>query len=273
MKTLADRLQQGFLNFLYLGRLLIHPQGAAANAAFQQDGQPLVDASHLYYDGISQGGILGSALTAFAPDFTRAVAGVPAMNFTVLMPRSTDWDLFAKIMYPAYPRQIERPLVFDLAQIVWDRGESDGVAAHITDDPLPNTPEHQLLLQVSFGDHQVSMYQAEVEARTIGARIHQPALAPGRSPQRDPFWGITALPSTPWNGSAITIWDAGPSVVRAPPLTNTAPRAGTDPHSLPRATPAARQQRSDFLQPNGTVDNVCGSAPCRSVTSAPENGG
>ena len=31
MKSLADRLQQGFVNQLYLGRLLIHPQGFAAD--------------------------------------------------------------------------------------------------------------------------------------------------------------------------------------------------------------------------------------------------
>ena len=36
--SLADRLQQGILNTLYLGRLLAHPQGFAANAAFQAGG-------------------------------------------------------------------------------------------------------------------------------------------------------------------------------------------------------------------------------------------
>jgi hypothetical protein len=78
MKTLADRLQQGFVNQLYLGRPLVHPQGFAANPAFQQGGVPIVDPGHLYYDGNSQGGILGGALTALAPDYTRAVLGVPA---------------------------------------------------------------------------------------------------------------------------------------------------------------------------------------------------
>ena len=33
--SLADRAQQGFLNFLYVGRALIHPEGAVAQAAFQ----------------------------------------------------------------------------------------------------------------------------------------------------------------------------------------------------------------------------------------------
>ncbi len=34
--TLADRLQQGMINFLFLGRAMIHPQGFAANAGFQR---------------------------------------------------------------------------------------------------------------------------------------------------------------------------------------------------------------------------------------------
>ena len=217
MKSLADRLQQGFVNQLYLGRLLIHPQGFAADPAFQPAGLPVLDTSNLFFDGNSQGGIFGGALTAFAPDFTRASLGVPAMNYSVLLPRSVDFDTYAKILNPAYPKQSDRPLVLDLAQILWDRGEPDGVAAHMTDDPLPNTPKHQVLMQVAFGDHQVSMFQAEVQARTIGARVHQPAFTAGRSPQKNPLWGISALPSGPYAGSGIVFWDAGAGTVPAPP--------------------------------------------------------
>ena len=35
---LGDRLQQGMLNELFLGRLMIHPQGFASDAAFHADG-------------------------------------------------------------------------------------------------------------------------------------------------------------------------------------------------------------------------------------------
>ena len=264
MKSLADRLQQGFVNQLYLGRLLIHPQGFAADPAFEG----ALDTSNLFFDGNSQGGIFGGALTAFAPDFTRAALGVPAMNYSVLLPRSVDFDVYAKILNPAYPKQSDRPLVLDLAQILWDRGEPDGVAAHMTDHPLPNTPKHQVLMQVAFGDHQVSMFQAEVEARTIGARVHQPAFTPGRSPQKNPLWGIGALPSGPYAGSGIVFWDAGAGTVAAPPLTNSPPRTGPDPHSFPRSTPAAREQKSQFLRAGGAVVDTCGGAPCASVTSS-----
>ena len=57
----ADRLQQGFLDQLYLGRLMIHPQGLASHAEFQQGGQPIFDNSQLFYDSNSQGGIMGGA--------------------------------------------------------------------------------------------------------------------------------------------------------------------------------------------------------------------
>ena len=84
--TLADRVQQGMLNFLYLGRLMIHPQGLGANPAFQTaDGKSLFDTRRLYYDGNSQGGIIGGALTAVAPDFTRATLGVLGMNYSTLL--------------------------------------------------------------------------------------------------------------------------------------------------------------------------------------------
>ena len=90
--TLADRLQQGFLNFLFLGRALIHPGGLAADPAFRRDGRPLIDTRRLFYYGNSQGGIAGGALTAVAPDFTRSVLYVGAMNYSLLLTRSVDFD-------------------------------------------------------------------------------------------------------------------------------------------------------------------------------------
>ena len=40
---LPDRLQQGFLDFMYLGRLMIHPDGFAVDPAFQFDGKSVID--------------------------------------------------------------------------------------------------------------------------------------------------------------------------------------------------------------------------------------
>jgi len=37
---------------------------------------------------------------------------------------------------------------------------------------------------------------------------------------------------------------------------------GPDPHSDPRNSPVARQQKSDFLQTGGMVTDVCSGLPC-----------
>ena len=169
--SLADRIQQGFLNQLYLGRLLIHPQGLTRAPRLRRASSTR---RALYYDGNSQGGILGTALTAIAPDFPRAVLGVPGINFSVLLTRSSNWDTYGAVFNPAYPRESERPLALALINMLWDRGEGDGCAHHVTTTRRAGTPAHRVLLHVSVGDWQVTPYQADVLARTIGASAHKP---------------------------------------------------------------------------------------------------
>jgi hypothetical protein len=293
---LADETQQGMLNFLYLGRLMIHPSGLTTNAAFKDgSGNSVLNTSRLFYDGNSQGGILGGALTALAPDFNRAVLGVPGMNYSTLLQRSVDFEPYAEGkfnsaicdlfpsplndvcnaapddtplgLYDNYPNELERPLIFSLMQLLWDRAEADGYAEHITTNPLPNTPPHTVLMDASFGDHQVADVAAEVEARTIGASIYQPALDPGRYWNPNGVFGIPAVPSFPFSGSALIYWDGGPlgfpGGTATPPNEDIPPRPpayGADPHSYPRNDVKARAQKSDFLQINGVVNNYCTTA-------------
>jgi len=278
--AIPDRLQQGLLDELYLGRALISPTGFSTDPAFHQDGTlasgSVLNTSHLYYNGNSQGGIMGGALTAVSPDFTRASLGVPAMNYSVLLPRSVDFDEFAKVLYGFYPNETARPLVLDLMQMLWDRGEPDGYATRMTSDPLPNTPAHQVLLDVAFGDHQVTDYQADVEARTIGVAAHRPVLFPGRWPDTDVLWDVPTISSYPYTGSAIYYWDGGPVReepagsgtilgTEPPPYENLPNRTGADPHGLPRATPAEQQLVSDFFDGAIQQSDSCGGGPCYSV--------
>ncbi len=275
--AVADRLQQGLLDELFLGRTLISSTGFTTNAAFHQDGTlsspSVLDTSHLFYNGNSQGGIMGGALTAISPDFTRASLGVPAMNYSVLLPRSVDFDEFAQVFYPYYPNQTTRPLVLDMMQMLWDRGEPDGYAERMTSNPLPDTPSHQVLMDIAFGDHQVSDYQADVEARTVGASAHHPVLYSGRWPSTNVLWNVPAIRSYPYTGSAAYYWDIGPireSPVGSgkfvgtepPPHENLPNRLGEDPHGAPRAAPAEQQLVSDFF--NGAIlkSDKCGHAAC-----------
>ncbi|HEU4979088.1 MAG TPA: hypothetical protein VFT42_09365 [Solirubrobacteraceae bacterium] len=271
--SLADRTQQGMLNFLYLGRALIHPQGLSTNPAFQAGGKPVFSTGHLYYDGGSQGGIMGGSLTAVAPDFTRAALGVPGMNYSVLLQRSVDFDEFAQVLYPAYPDQLQRPLILSLVELLWDRGEADGYAHHMTTDPLPDTPAHEVILDMAWGDHQVTNWATIVEARTIGARMRTPALQPFRT-EGDAFYGIPAIASYPATGSLFEVWDVGPlrtlsgGTVKGtppPPAGNEPNRPGVDPHG-PDASEqvSARAQIGAFLQPDdqSAITPVCDESPC-----------
>ena len=97
-----------------------------------------------------------------APDFTRAVLGVPGINFSVLLTRSSNWDIYGAVFNPGYPRQADRPLVLSLINLLWDRGEGDGWAHHVTTDPPPGTPAHRVLMHAAVGDFQVTTYQADV---------------------------------------------------------------------------------------------------------------
>jgi hypothetical protein len=275
--AVTDRLQQGALNMLYLGRLMLNPGGLASNGAFQQLGRSVIETSNLYYDGNSQGGIEGGMLTALSPDFRHAVLGVTGIDYAnVLVQRSTDFAPFGTLLYAAYPDPSLHPLLLDLMQQLWDRGEPDGYAEQMTTHPLPDTPSHQVLMQIAYGDHQVSMYAAAIEARTVGAFAYQPALdlSTNRAQDRNLFYGIPTIKAFPFNGSAVEIWDSGSGHTSPPPLTNTPPSETTtgdeqDPHEDPRNTPAAQQQISDFLAPTGTVTNVCGGTPCRSYDYTP----
>ena len=142
--------------------------GFSSDPAFQFGGQSVIDHGNgLYYYGNSQGGIAGGALTAVEPDITRTVLYVPGMNYSTLLTRSVDFADYALVLYPSYPNESERPLLLAMIQMMWDRGEPDGYANHMTSDPLPGTPAHHVLIDMAYGDHQVSNVATEVEARTI----------------------------------------------------------------------------------------------------------
>ena len=148
--------------------------------------------------------------------------------------------------------------------MLWDRGEGDGWAHHVTSDPPADTPSHRVLLHAAVGDFQVTTYQADVLARTIGASAHKPRPRPVA---RSSACRCSASPR-----SARPIRRLGDRLLgqrpprteeRTAPLENKPPREGSDPHGAPRATSAARRQKAGFLLTGDVVD-VCGGQPCRS---------
>jgi hypothetical protein len=293
---LADRGQQGELDFLYLARLMVHPRGFGANPAFQfADGTSIIDTTQPYYDGNSQGGIFGGTVCAVSVDVRRCVLGVSGMDYSILLPRSSDFvatqplsaldptrldptDPTASVGYSNvfdtfYPDQSQRILILDLIQTLWDRADPNGYASHMRGG-LPFTPAHEVLMQIGYGDHQVANITAEDEARTIGAGgLYPPLVAARYGPYQDVFWSIPQIAAFPYAGSAITMFDTGPvrppsewqqghDGTDPPPTSDTPNRSGEDPHEAPRRAVWGQQQKSDFLSPGGLVtDPQPGGAP------------
>ena len=256
---LADNLMQSLLNAQVLGNLMLNPRGFASNTAFQDpDHRTLLRTrGSLVYYGNSEGGIMGGALTALSTDVRRSVLGVPGMDYAVLLPRSADFAPFQGLVDDAYPDKAAQLLGYDILQMLWDRAEADGYAEQMVSG-LPRTPSHQILLEEAFGDHQVTNISTETEARTIGAELHVPALADGRSPEAEPFWGLVSIRGASPK-AAMFVWDTG---VPSEPLSDTPPVSGPDPHdTTPRTFPRFWSQMNTFFA-TGRVVDPCGGKPC-----------
>ncbi len=292
LPSLTDSSQQGMLNMMFLARAMKHPEGFAAQPAFQDgDGKALFTTNEVYYDGNSQGGIMGGAVVAVSRDVNRGVLGVPGMNYSTLLRRSVDFDIYAIPLNLAYHDDLDRSLVFSLMEMLWERAENNGYAHHMgtassSNTPYPNTPDNELLLQVGFSDHQVTMWSADVMARTIHAGVDRQDLAfPNRHPDEQEYALLDDLTvasgaqyiDKQYFGSALAIfdasWDAAPddrcatqSTLPAP-IGNVPPRnpesmpagqSNDDPHECPRREPSAKCQKSHFLYPISAVLNVNG---------------
>jgi hypothetical protein len=242
---LADRLQQGFINFILLGRLMISENGFNSHEAFRFNGVPIIDTQELYYNGNSQGGIEGGAYLALSPDTTRGVLGVGAANYSFLLQRSIDFDNFNVVFEQAYTSELDRTVLFALLQQLWDRGEPNGYTSRLIENPLPNTRPKKILIQNGINDSQVSHVATEIQARSLGI----PAVAPSAYPA----FGIQER-EAPFDGSAWVPYDVGGSAV---PLTNTAPSFENGVHEAVRRLDAAQRQIDAFLRPDGVVRNFC----------------
>ena len=135
--VIVDRLQQAVLNTLFLGRLMDSPQGFATNPDFQAGGRSVLDTSHLYYNGNSQGGIMGGVTLAVSPDVRRAALGVTGMDYgNLLLARSTDFTSFSQFLGLYYRDPSMYPVILDLFDQLWDRADPDGYAPYMTSHPL-----------------------------------------------------------------------------------------------------------------------------------------
>jgi hypothetical protein len=245
---LSERLHQGVLNQLLMARLLKSPAGLASDPAFIYGGTPVIDTSDVFWYGISQGGIEGGVVMALSQDATRGVLGVPAANYSTLLNRSVDFDLYFTFLKAGYPDAVERNLTLPLIQQLWDKSEPNGWYHHTIPGSLPNTPPHKVLVHMASSDAEVSNLGTEIMVRSMGM--------PQVAPPVQSYFGI-AEQTAPFDSSAMVESDGG---FPPEPTTNIPPPANTA-HGDMRARPAIQAQIDQFLRTGGTVQNFC-TGPC-----------
>jgi hypothetical protein len=212
----------------------------------------LVDATRVYYYGLSQGAIFGTAVMAYEPTVTRAVLGVGGANYSMLLDRSNDWPTYRTILQGAYPDALDVTLAISLFQMRWDKVEGSGIANTVLAGTATNVPPKQLLMQIALGDEQVPNLGSYWQARTMGI----PILGPSPSTP----WGLTVQTSPLPSGSALVIMDGG-----APPVPRTnvpAPDSGM--HTLTRTQAATRRQIREFFTTGSIVNECAGACVCQS---------
>lgn len=243
---IPERLHQGFLNHLLLGRLLADPvDGFNSHPAFQLGvgGAPVIDTEQVFYSGGSQGGIFGGAIMAIAEDFDRGFLAVPAANYSTLLHRSIDFNPFFALLNVSYPDKLDQILLFPLIQQLWDRAEPQGYLPHILPGTLSNPPRpHKILIHMATYDSEVSNLGTEIMVRSLGI--------PQLTPVHRSFVGIPEM-AAPFDGSAFVEIDPqrGFSRCHTPGSTDAGAMCTTDADCPGAGDPASRTQCASGIPP------------------------
>ncbi len=243
----VDRQHQGFVNALLAMRMMIGRMKDDPN--LQVGGQTILDPTHAYYRGDSQGGIFGATYMAISTDVTRGLLGEPGAPYNLLLDRSVDFGGFKLLLRGAFPSTLDMRLMQGLFQLTWDRTEPNGYVSYLATNMLPNTPAHRVLLHVAIGDHQVTPLGAHFLARSIGAK--------NLAPVNREVWGIPDASGPVTEGSVMVEFDFG---LPPAPTTNTPMAAGDDPHDSVRVLGPAMEQTNEFFR-KGIVTPRC-DGPC-----------
>jgi hypothetical protein len=259
---MADRLHQGILNHLLLGRAMMEKLQAKidADATLGSEGIDVAEET-LHYTGISQGGIFGATLVAVSRDIRRGVLGVPGNNYTTLLERSTGFEEFGGFLRQNYPDRRDQLLNIALMGLLWEQTDPVSYLPHLSEAPFDGQSASRALFVSAKGDHQVANVTNEVAARSdIGI-----ALMEGYGREVD---GVEPA-SYPHDGSGIVNYDFGNPWG---PTGNVTPGSQTDdpmqdPHGKPREQPNRNRQMHEFLE-TGQIIDVCGQDG--DVTCTPE---
>jgi hypothetical protein len=239
----TDRLHQGMANFMALSKAA--KGDIASLPELQINGQPAYDASEIYFYGISMGHILGGTFVGLSPDVHRAVIASGGADFSLLMFRAQPFAPFLALISLLNDDLLDHQKFAALVQPAFDRVDPLTYAPYILKEQLEGGPtDRKLLMQLGYADSTVPNLAGYYHARVIGLPVLSDAspLVP---------LGLEGKES-PIDGSALTIFDFGiePEVKAVPSDTN-------DIHNTLRNKASSKRQVSDFLRPDGMIENPC----------------
>lgn len=254
---LQELTWQGVTNQLVQQRLVATSLADDPEPALHRgDGRLAWDPSTVWYYGNSQGGSVGTLVTATSLDVRRGVLGVPGSGYPLLLHRSVDFEQLAEVLRVAYPFADVTPVFLALLGTGWDQSDPLTFSPHLHGDPLPGTPDHEVLFHVAKEDRQVVNEASYISGRAAGAVLMTPAVRPVA------LMDELALPASP--GAALVEVDFGipddPTPLTPPDGDPSAPDGG-DTHGWLRQWEPAQDQLVQFLR-TGEVVDVCGGAPC-----------
>jgi hypothetical protein len=244
---LADRLQQGLLNHVLLARSF---KDRFAELESVKSRGIVIDASRLYYSGISQGGIYGPSVVALSPDIQRGHLGVPGNNYSFLLSRSRNFAPFFIGVSAFYTERWAQVLLLQVIEQIWEQSDSVSYYRHLGAEPFDGQGPNHVLLAPAKGDVQVAVTSNEWVARS-GLGI--PVMTPYDTERSAPTGAETAV--YPRTGSGLVLYDFGnpwpDESKNLPPTSDTA-----DPHGAPRGLAAHNRQLVHFLE-TGEILDVC----------------
>jgi hypothetical protein len=252
---IADKLEQSIIDFIALESAVRGPM--ADSDAFKVNNQSVIDKNKIYYVGGSLGGIMGNTFMAHDPNITRGVLAVPGGNWSMLLERSTPWELLLGVYQGAYQdpeiQQIAIALAFGMGL--------EGVdpmthAAHVLKDPLYGNPAKTILMWYALGDSLVTNISTEMIIREMGIPLLGPSV------------------KTPWNTTAVTgAMQSGVVVYdekRTPqPYDTNQPRGDNGTHSGVNRRPAVMRQLEKFLIGVPAGSSLVASHECRLGSTNP----
>ena len=257
VKATPDRQRQGIVNVLSLGRMMKRGMFNVHAAFHIPDGTPAFPgpSEELYMMGISMGGYYGMVLGAFAGDFERISAVVPAANFSHQFQRDVGFDSFNPLLAFIFgPDSMTHALVISLVSELWALGDPAAFSDHVTRDPLPGSVPKKIMMSVALDDGWSPNFFSEVAARSFGIPSLVGSAQPGlvgmddvAGPLESAYvvYGTGINPQNPEHSPFLT------------PLANlSAGERVCEPHGL-ILTPAYFRQLVNFLRPGGEIINTC----------------